>query len=136
MGPKASVPSYMLSGLEISSLTGKQFYGLPNVYTQKRMPVEKNNIIKEEELAKWPYLDGVSVPHIQAEVELLIGTNASNLLEPWEVVNSHGNGPYAIRTLLGWVINGPLQGYSNERCESGNPTATVNRISIEILGNY
>ncbi|KAJ8385113.1 hypothetical protein AAFF_G00192540 [Aldrovandia affinis] len=115
MGPKVSVPSRMLSGLEISSLTGKQFYGLPKVYTQKRMPVEKNNIIKEEELAKWPYLDGVSVPHIQAEVELLIGTNASNLLEPWEVVNSHGNGPYAIRTLLGWVINGPLQGYSNER---------------------
>ncbi len=88
---------------------------------------------KEEELAKWPYLDGVDVPCIQADVELLIGTNASKKLEPWEVVNSHGNGPYTIRTLLGWVINGTLQGYSDKWCESVHPNATVNRISIERL---
>lgn len=37
------------------------------------------------------------------------------------------------RTLLGWVINGPLQGCSEERCENGHPTAAVNRISIERL---
>lgn len=132
MGSRA-VSSYRLTGLEISSLTGKQFYDLPEVYTQKRMPVNTENIIKEEELAKWPYLDGVDVPHIQADVELLIGTNPSKWLEPWEVVNSHGNGPYAIRTLWGWVINAPLQGSSEEQCESGHPTATVNRISIERL---
>lgn len=53
---------------------------------------------EEEELLKWPYLDGVCGPHIQADVELLIGTNASKLLEPWEKINSHRNGPYAIRT--------------------------------------
>ncbi|KAK0145450.1 hypothetical protein N1851_015638 [Merluccius polli] len=131
MGPSTSVSSYRLRGLEISSLTGKHYYDLPEVYTQKMMPVNIDNIIKEEELAKWPYLDGVNIPRIQANVELLIGTNASKLLEPWDVLNSHGNGPYAIKTLLGWVINGPLKGYSDERCESGHPAATVNRISIE-----
>lgn len=72
------------------------------------MPVSTDNIIKEDDLAQWPYLDGISIRHIQADVELLIGTNASKLLEPWEVIcNSQGIGPYAIRTLLGWVINGP-----------------------------
>ena len=131
MGPSTSVFSYRLKGLEISSLTGKHYYDLPEVYTQKMMPVNTDNIIKEEELAKWPYLDGVSIPRIQANVELLIGTNASKLLEPWDVVNSHGNGPYAIKTLLGWVINGPLKGYSDEQSESDHPAATVNRISIE-----
>ncbi len=139
MGPKASVSSYLLKDLEIASLTGKQFYDLPKVYTQKRMPVSTSNIIKKEELAKWPYLDGVVLPRIQAEVELLIGTNASKLLEPWEVVNSHGDGPYAIKTLLGWVINGSLSDYSEERSESGYSAATVNRISItkleELLNN-
>ncbi len=35
---------------------------------------------------------------------MLIG----KLLEPWEVVNCHGDGPYAIRTLLGWVINSSI----------------------------
>lgn len=68
--------------------------------------------------------------HIQAEVELLIGTNASKLLEPWEVTNSRGNGTYAINTLLGWVINGSLSGHREEQSKSGYPVAAVNRISI------
>ncbi|XP_061890530.1 zinc finger protein 260-like [Entelurus aequoreus] len=93
MGPKTSVSSYMLTDLKISSLTRQQFYDLPKIYTQKRMPVTTRNLINEEELAKWPHLDGVTLPRIQADVELLIGTNASKLLEPWEVVNSRGNGP-------------------------------------------
>lgn len=133
MGSKASVFSHRLSGLEVASLTGKRFYGLPEVYTQERMPVSMDNLIRGEELEKWTYLNGVRIPHIQADVELLIGTNASKLLEPWEVINSYGNGPYAIRTLLGWVINGPLQGCNDEQCVNGEPTATVNRISIESL---
>lgn len=89
-----------------------------------------NNIMKEEELAKWPYLKGAVIPHIQAEVELLIGTNASKLLEPWEVINSRGNGPCAIKTLLGWVINGPLSGHREEQSKSSYPVASLNRISI------
>lgn len=132
MGPKTSVPSYIVTDLEVASLTGDQFYELPKVYTQKRMPVSRNNIIKEEELSKWPYLEGVVIPHIEAEVELLIGTNASKLLEPWEVVNSQGNGPYAIKTLLGWVINSPLSGHTEEQSERTH-TANVNRISITNL---
>lgn len=91
MGPRASVSSYRVTGLEISSLTGNQFYDLTEVYTQKRMPVNTKNIIKEEELAKWPYLDGVDIPRIQADVELLIGQCLQNTWR--EVVNSHGNGP-------------------------------------------
>ncbi len=92
------------------------------------MPVNLANMVKQEDLAKWPYLDDIRIPHIQAEVELLIGTNASKLLEPWEVVNSQGDGPYAIRILLGWVINGSLDSYQSEQ-----HAARVNRISVETL---
>lgn len=64
-------------------------------------------------------------------MELLIGTNASNLMEPWEVVNSKAGGPYAVKTLLGWVINGLLR----EEDEAGNrcTTITANRISVSAL---
>lgn len=133
MGPKVTVPSSMVAGMEISSLTGRQFYELPRVYTQKKMPAGTSNIVREEDLAKWPYLDHLKIPRIQAEVELLIGTNASNLLEPWEVINSHGQGPYAIRTLLGWVINGPLKGCEEQEYKSGHPTVYANRVSVENL---
>lgn len=43
-------------------------------------------------------------------------------------MNSHGDGPYAIRTLLGWVINGSIGSCQNECC-----TATVNRIDVKKL---
>lgn len=43
------------------------------------------------------------------------------------MINSQEHGPYAVKTLLGWVINGPLGG-----CCKGVETATViaNRISL------
>ncbi|KAL7840982.1 hypothetical protein SRHO_G00246730 [Serrasalmus rhombeus] len=97
------------------------------------MPVSTANIIQRKDLAKWPYLDGISIPHIQADVELLIGTNASKLLEPWEVMNSHGEGPYAVRTLLGWVLNGSLGEGHSKPPDVDCPALNVNRISVETL---
>lgn len=36
-----------------------------------------NNIIPEQELAKWAYLKDVHIPCIDSDVDLLIGMNAS-----------------------------------------------------------
>ncbi len=63
---------------------------------------------------------------------MLIGTNAPRLLEPWEIVNSCGDGPYAIRTVLGWAINGPLNG-NGSSSDMGLSSAVVNRISVSNL---
>ncbi len=46
-----------------------------------------------------------------------------------QVINSHGDGPYAIRTALGWDINGPLQ-ENGSNVEAEFPSAVVNRISV------
>lgn len=35
MGPKTTVPTYKVNGLEVSDLNGKRYYSLPDVYTQK-----------------------------------------------------------------------------------------------------
>lgn len=60
-------------------------------------------------------------------------------MEPWEVVNSKEDGPYAIQTVLGWVVNGPLQDGESSRPKSGFSLAAVNRISVcqleEMLSN-
>lgn len=66
-------------------------------------------------------------------MELLIGTNAPKLMEPWEIINSQGKGPYAVRTLLGWVVNGPLRGGEPRKGKKGHPEVTVNRISVAKL---
>lgn len=58
-----------------------------------------------------------------ADIDLLIGTNAPKTIE--QIISSQGEGPYAVRTLLGWVVNGPLKaGTCNDI-----PSHTVSRIS-------
>lgn len=129
MGQERIVSSFSLSGLEVSNLDGNDYYTLPEVFTQKEMPVTVDNMIRSEDLAKWPHLSSVRIPSVKADVDLLIGTNAPKVLEPWEVINSSQDGPYAIRTVLGWVVNGPLSGNSDASLSS----ATVNHISLQRL---
>lgn len=93
MSYNKAVTSCIINGLEISKFSGKHFFELPEVFTRKEMPVSTDNIISERKLAKWPYLKGIHIPCIRADIDLLIGTNASKLMEPWEVVKSHGDGP-------------------------------------------
>ncbi|KAI2646661.1 NEDD4 family-interacting protein 2 [Labeo rohita] len=129
MGHNKTVTTSIIKDLEISGLTGKCFYQLPCVFTQEGMPVSTDNIISEKELAKWPYLKDIKVPHINADVDLLVGTNASKLMEPWEVVNSQADGPYAVKTLLGWVINGSVQGCNDG--VTGCPSVHANRTVVD-----
>ncbi|KAK0138796.1 hypothetical protein N1851_024658 [Merluccius polli] len=127
MAHEKPIKSVLISGLEVSELNGKMFIPLPDVYTQKSMPVTKENIPTQDDLKQWPYLSEVQLPHIDCDIDLLIGMNAANVMEPWQVINSQEDGPYAVRTLLGWVINGPLGG-SNKGVEMA--TVTANRISL------
>lgn len=92
------------------------------------MSVTKDNIPTQEHLKKWPYLRKVQLPQIDSDIELLIGMNAAKVMEHWQVINSQKDGPYAVRTLLGWVINSPLGGGCSKGVEMA--TMTANRISL------
>lgn len=87
------------------------------MFTQKSIPVSGENIPRQQDIDKWFYLSEVKLPHIDAEVEILIGNTAYELLEPWKVINSKHNGPYAVRTALGWTLNGPLRESVEESTE-------------------
>ena len=43
------------------------------------------------------------------EVGVLIGLNCSSALRPQDVIHRNDNEPYAVKSLLGWHINGPVQ---------------------------
>lgn len=100
MGQERPVQSYHLNGLEISALEGHNFLELPEVYTQDTIPVSRNNIPRQQDIERWEHLKAIRIPELDADVELLIGTNAAKLMEPWEIINSKDDGPYAVRTLL------------------------------------
>lgn len=86
--------------------------------------------IEQEDVDQWPYLRGIKLHEIDSDIDLLIGTNASKVIEPWELVNSQGGGPYALRSKVGWVLNGLLRGGNDNRKEHGCFAVTTNRISI------
>ncbi|KAI2645448.1 Gag-Pol polyprotein [Labeo rohita] len=133
MGQEKPIDSLVIKGLEVSSLEGKDFYELPDIYTQEEIPVSKDHIPRQRDVEKWPHLKDVYLPSINADIDLLIGMNVPKLMEPWRIINSMGNGPFAIRTLLGWVVNGLLHGEHTCLNMQGKPYVYANRISVEDL---
>jgi len=73
---------------------------------------------------RWFSLKDVNLPCIDADIELLIGSDAPKLLEPHEVQGGENGGPYAVRTLLGWTINGPL-GRPSKSDRTSNPIQSL-----------
>ncbi|XP_078284132.1 uncharacterized protein LOC144609514 [Rhinoraja longicauda] len=128
-GPKYH-DSCHIANMEMSSLEEDNFIQVSDVFTQETMPVSHPNVHKQKDLERWPHLKEVKLPKINSGIDLLIGTNASEALEPIEVITNQEGGPFAMRTVLGWVIYGPLR-KNNKGMERNNYTAAaVNRISI------
>ena len=47
------------------------------------------------------------------EIGVLIGLNCPRLVRPRDVIHGSQNDPYAVRSLLGWHINGPIKREGN-----------------------
>lgn len=131
MGQEKVVESYMASSLEVAGLDSNAYCEVPKMFTQQEMPVKRSNIPRQKDLEKWPHLKHVCLPEIDKDVEILIGMNVPRALEPLEVIRSVDGGPYAVRTMLGWTVNGPLGDCSDTSvCHS---EVLVNRISAVTL---
>ncbi|KAK0151923.1 hypothetical protein N1851_006693 [Merluccius polli] len=119
LGQERPVESYELIGLEVGNLDGSVYIDLPKVYTQCKIPVSKE---------KWPYLSGIQLHSIEANIEILIGMNIPK--GNATLANSQKSSQWT--TLLGWVVNGPLNScFATE--ETGQASMTVNRISMDNL---
>jgi hypothetical protein len=127
MGQETVQGCYVVSGLEVSSLSGEHALELPPVFTQTTLPVTQKDVISSEGLQKWPYLRDVPLQTIDSGVGLLIGVNVPKAMEPWDVIPSVENGPFAVKTLLGWIVNGPLD--VTAVTDVSNRFISINRIT-------
>ena len=93
-----------LVSLEASDLSESNQVQLPMVYSRSSLPIPSEAIAKEEDVDHWPYLKGVKIAHIDAEIGLLIGRNVPEALQPKEMRPSEDGGPFATLTVLGWPI--------------------------------
>lgn len=113
---KCEVPeSVNVIDLEIKGSDGINFK-LKNVMSRPDLNISIDNLASRCDIMKWPHLRNLNFPTINCnEVSLLIGQDNPGLLMPIEVKAGRSNEPYAVRTVLGWVKNGPIDASSNPR---------------------
>ena len=104
---------------EIFDLDENNFVELPRVFSTEKLPVDESSIPQQADVDRWSHLKDVKIDKIDAPIDILIGNDAPRALEPKEVKECQGSGPYAVRTIFGWTINGPL-GRSVRQIHSAN----------------
>ena len=73
--------------------------------------MDRSEIATPDKLKQWQYLEKISSflgENDNISVDLLIGANFVETLQPLEVIPSQQDGPYAYRTILGWSVVGPI----------------------------
>ena len=95
--------------LEIMDMNEINMIELPEVLTKEKLNISTDGVACQDDVNRWSHLSGIQVPErVNAEVELLIGQDVPEALEPSEIRTRRGNGPYATKTKFGWTLNGPL----------------------------
>ena len=101
---------------------------LPRTFTRYVIPADRNEIPRPDVICKMSHLEKISseIPPYMADIKvgLLIGLNFPSALRPREIVYGEESDLYAVRSLLGWYVNGPL--YTSQ--QSGR--TTCNRIHV------
>ena len=98
------------------------------VYSRPSVPLSTAAIGTQEDGNRWPHLKGIDVPRMEAEIGLLIGSDVPQAMQPKEVRESKNGGPFAMRTVLGWMLSGPL-GRKGTKVPTSNLNDTTANLS-------
>ena len=108
MGRSEEVESLIVRDLVVSDLDENVLIPLHEVLSRPVMPVARDEIPRQEDVERWPHLRGhMYLTELDSQVDLLIGADVPEALQPREVIPAIDGGPYATRVDLGWVMNGP-----------------------------
>lgn len=82
---------------------------IPRVVVVERLPSTLPSAAANvHDVIPWKHLHGTAPWHGPKEVDLLIGQDVPQALLPLEIRRGRYGEPFAVRTTLGWTINGPL----------------------------
>ena len=107
------VRSKRIGGLQVRGYDSNVQVTLPNLYTHEGIPCNRDSIPCASMTRDWPHLQRLNdklMPKASCEVGLLLGYDCPQALAPRDVIAPEGNGPFAIRTDLGWANVGITDG--------------------------
>merc|ERR1712237_54107 len=120
---ESNIQCGLLPGVVMSDLCSVHTVNMPPLYVIESVPVNTSDIIAGQHVSEYSHLRHLQLPDISGNVEIMIGANVPQALEPLEVIPAPKEfQPYAVRTRLGWVVCGPRP--------SGSGINSVNRVSI------
>ena len=109
LGMKDSIVQTEKVRLQVMDIDEYNALDLPCVFMRAQLPVHIGNWAQSQDINLWPHLDGIDLPQVSiGEVSLLINQNTTAALTPFKVKIGASGAPYAVKTLLGWTLNGPL----------------------------
>ena len=125
------IQSSKIYGLYVRGFNSSKEINLPALFTRDIIPASRSHIPSPETTRKWPHLRKLKkkeIPKLQdCTIALLLGTSVHKALEPDGFIRSSDlNGPFAIKTVLGWSLVGPAS-------ESDKPDDDYNVTSHRIL---
>ena len=141
MHGNTEIAAQRIHGLVVKRLDKRVQIELPKTYSRDSIPSRRNQIPRPETANAWPHTkriaDKISPYKEDVEVALLIGCNCPKAIKPREVILGKGDEPYAMRTLLGWGILGPVSVMKEEEDEEEVKEVDVscNRIVTEEIGS-
>ena len=118
VGGTSLVHSRMVS-FQLSSSDGSESTLMENMIVVGQIPVRYP--ATKIDIAKFPHLAGVSSLCIDPgqKADILIGMDNAHLMMPLEVLaGTEKSHPYAVRSVLGWSLNGPCAGNSVHQISS------------------
>ena len=136
---REDISVFKVDGLIVERIDKKVSLELPRTYSRDQIPSRRNQIPRPEVAEMWPHLTKIKdkiMPYQEdLEIGLLIGCNCPKAIKPKEVILGKGEDPYALRTLLGWGIVGPVGSAKHQgRDEVECTTSMCNRILTREIG--
>ena len=99
-----------IASLEIMDLDNTVSIDIPQAFVVRKLNISKDAVATQEDVKSWPYLNDLVLPTKLEDctVNLLIGVNIPEALQPEEIRRGENGGSFAVRTKFGWTLNGPL----------------------------
>jgi hypothetical protein len=97
---------------------------MSGVYVIEEIPAKAPSV----DVKNLNHLKGIPLPSGSVEVEILVGQDNSEALIPLEVRRGKSGEPFAMRTVLGWTVNGPVA--TADRQEIVSNPKNIRRSSI------
>jgi hypothetical protein len=137
MSGKQEISVQKIEGLVVNRVDRRGEIELPKSYSRDVIPSRKNQIPTPATADNWPHLRRIKdklYPYQDGVcVGVLIGCNCPKAIKPREVITGKGDEPYAVRSLLGWAVIGPVTPKS-ECSEDETENISSNRIVTKEIG--